>query len=284
MTEQALFQLGIDLEAPRNAQTEGHISTTNGSVCAHRPQEPRDLDLRTPAPDQGDPYHADEPRLAVDAIVLDIDDTLYLERDYVRSGFDAVDRWARHELGIEDFGPRAWAWFEAGQRDTIFDQVLRDCGRPADDAVVTELVARYRTHSPSISLVPDARAALERWTGTVEMAAVTDGPVSSQQAKSRALELDRWIAPVVYTAELGHGLGKPHPAAFELVQESLGVDGKRCVYVADNPAKDFEGPKALGWRTVRVRRHLGLHADAPSGSDVDHEVTSLDELDQLLAR
>jgi S-adenosylmethionine decarboxylase len=42
MTEQALFQLGIDLEAPSNAQTEGYISTTNGSVCAHRPEEPRD--------------------------------------------------------------------------------------------------------------------------------------------------------------------------------------------------------------------------------------------------
>ncbi len=46
MTERALFQLGIDLEAPRsipsNAQTEGFISTTNGSVCAYIPEEPKD--------------------------------------------------------------------------------------------------------------------------------------------------------------------------------------------------------------------------------------------------
>lgn len=220
--------------------------------------------------------------IEIDALVLDIDDTLYLERDYVRSGFDAVDRWARHELGIEDFGPRAWASFEAGHRATIFDEVLKDCGHPTNDAVVTELVARYRTHAPSISLAPDAEAALDRWSGAVEIAAITDGPVSSQQAKSRALELDRWIAPVIFTADLGHGRGKPHPAAFELVQQSLGVNGKRCVYVADNPAKDFEAPKALGWRTVRVRRHLGLHAEAASGSDVDHEITTLDQLDRFL--
>lgn len=238
------------------------------------------IDLRAAT---GVPSEAAASRLEVDAIVLDIDDTLYLERDYVRSGFDAVDRWARHELGIEDFGPQAWASFEAGHRETIFDEVLKNCGRANDDAVVTELVARYRTHAPSISLAPDAHAALDRWSGAVEMAAVTDGPVSSQQAKSRALALDRWIAPVVYTGALGHGRGKPHPAAFELVQESLGVNGKRCVYVADNPAKDFKAPKALGWRTVRVRRHLGLHADANSGSDVDHEVTTLDHLDELLS-
>ena len=42
MTEQALFQLGIDLEAPSSAQTEGYISTTDGSVCAHRPEQPKD--------------------------------------------------------------------------------------------------------------------------------------------------------------------------------------------------------------------------------------------------
>ena len=28
-------------------------------------------------------------------LVFDIDDTLYLERDYVRSGFGAAGRWAR---------------------------------------------------------------------------------------------------------------------------------------------------------------------------------------------
>jgi hypothetical protein len=36
--------------------------------------------------------------------VFDIDDTLYLERDYVRSGFEAVGRWAVKWIQIEDFG------------------------------------------------------------------------------------------------------------------------------------------------------------------------------------
>ena len=46
MTEHALFQLGIDLDAPRsdpgNAQTEGYISTTDGSVCAYTPERAKD--------------------------------------------------------------------------------------------------------------------------------------------------------------------------------------------------------------------------------------------------
>jgi len=218
----------------------------------------------------------------VDAIVLDIDDTLYLERDYVRSGFEAVSRWAQRELGIDDFGARAWAAFEAGARNTIFDDVLTECSARADDAVITELVARYRTHVPSITLATDARHGLDRWYDKAALAAITDGHLSSQQAKAKALGLDAWTSTVVFTASLGPGKGKPDPTAFGVVQDALGVDGKGCVYVADNPAKDFQGPRSLGWRTVRVRRRLGLHAEVASGDDVDHEITNLDQLDAVL--
>jgi putative hydrolase of the HAD superfamily len=54
------------------------------------------------------------------------------------------------------------------------------------------------------------------------------------------------------------------------------------VYVADNPIKDFAGPRRLGWRTVRIRRPGGLHADLPSGDDVEQEIASLDELSERL--
>jgi putative hydrolase of the HAD superfamily len=222
-------------------------------------------------------------KLDVDAIVLDIDDTLYLERDYVRSGFEAVGRYARRELRIDDFAELAWAAFESGTRGTIFDDVLTGCGARSDDALITELVARYRTHTPVIELAADAREGLARWHGTVALAAVTDGPLSSQKAKARALGLAEWTPLVVYTHDLGPGKGKPDPTAFQLVQDEIGVDGKRCVYVADNPAKDFAGPHSLGWRTVRVRRRLGLHADVISGSDVDHEIETLDDLDEVLS-
>jgi putative hydrolase of the HAD superfamily len=221
--------------------------------------------------------------LDVDSIVLDIDDTLYLERDYARSGFIAVDRWAHQELGTDDFGSRAWAAFEAGARGKIFNDVLIACGKRPDDAIVSAMVRCYRTHLPDIALASDARKALDRWHGAVLLAAVTDGPLPSQHAKARALALDRWIPQVVFTAALDEGMSKPHPAAFEMVQDRLGVSSGRCVYIADNPAKDFVAPKQLGWRTVRVRRLWGLHAEAASGADVDHEIVSLDQLELTVA-
>ncbi|MGH9236139.1 MAG: glycosyltransferase [Acidimicrobiales bacterium] len=215
-------------------------------------------------------------------VVLDIDDTLYLERDYVRSGFDAVGAWARAELGVDDLGERAWAAFEAGVRRTIFDEALAGCGIEVTNGVVPRLVEVYRSHSPTIDMLPDARAWLDALAPHVTLAVVTDGPLASQQAKAEALMLTRWADLVVFTESLGPGRGKPHPAAFEQLERELGLSGERCAYVADNPAKDFVAPHRLGWRTVRVRRPGGLHAEVPSGGDVDAEVTSLADLDAAL--
>lgn len=215
-------------------------------------------------------------------VVLDIDDTLYLERDYVRSGFDAVGAWARDELGVDDLGERAWAAFEAGVRRTIFDDALAGCGIEVTHGVVPRMVEVYRAHSPSIDMLPDARAWLDALAPHVTLAVVTDGPLASQQAKAEALMLTRWADLVVFTESLGAGRGKPHPAAFEQLERELGLSGDRCAYVADNPAKDFVAPHRLGWRTVRVRRPGGLHAEVPSGDDVDAEITDFSALDGAL--
>ena len=231
---------------------------------------------------------ADDRRL----VVLDIDDTLYLERDYVRSGFDAVGVWARDELGVDDLGERAWAAFEAGVRRTIFDDALAGAGVEVTPDLVPRLVDVYRmhargsvvrSHAPTIEMLTDARAWIDRLAPHVVLAVVTDGPLASQQAKAEALVLTRWADLVVFTETLGPGRGKPHPAAFEHLERELGVTGEQCAYVADNPAKDFVAPHRLGWRTVRVRRPGGLHAEAPSGDDVDAEITTLGDLDTALA-
>ena len=215
-------------------------------------------------------------------IVFDVDDTLYLERDYVRSGFAAVGAEARSRWGVDDFAERAWLLFESGARGDIFDRVLVESGISPSPEAITALVARYREHPPAIRLLDDARACLERLHGRLALACLTDGPLSCQRAKVVALGLERWLSPVILTAELGTGLGKPHPEGFRRIEAVTGESGATCAYVADNPLKDFAGPRLLGWRTVRIRRPGGLHAELASADDVDEEIESLGELGQRL--
>ena len=61
-----------------------------------------------------------------------------------------------------------------------------------------------------------------------------------------------------------------------------GAAGADCTYVADNPGKDFAGPRSRGWRTVRVRRRLSLHEAIASGPDVDLELADLSDLATML--
>lgn len=216
-------------------------------------------------------------------VVFDLDDTLYLERDYVASGFRAIDMWLQTQVGIAGFFDAAWRAFHNGVRGTIFNHALGELGDQDDPELVGRLVEIYRAHEPQIDLLGDASSCLDELAGNVVLGLITDGPAVSQRAKARALGVGQFIPEMVFTEELGPGLSKPHTMAFELVQRRTSTLGPRCVYVADNPAKDFSGPKRLGWSTVRVRRRDGLHAGVVSGSDVDVEVTDLSDLHVLIA-
>lgn len=217
---------------------------------------------------------------SIRCVVFDVDDTLYLEREYVQSGFRAVGVWAARELGIDAFGERAFAHFEAGARGDIFDRVMVEAGFAGTPGVVRELVRIYREHQPHLELEPDALACLVRLEHRVLLAGLTDGPLESQRAKAAALQLSRWLKPIVFTSALGENFGKPHPRGFQVIEEMLGVSGPDCVYVADNPLKDFDGPASIGWRVIRVRRRHGLHADKVGGPE--QQLPDLSSLPEVL--
>jgi putative hydrolase of the HAD superfamily len=215
--------------------------------------------------------------------VFDIDDTLYLERDYVRSGFEAVGHWAAKWIHIQDFAERCWRRFAAGGRGSIFDEVLCESGRQPARELISALVEVYRTHTPSIALAADASEALNAISRTASVAVVSDGPGASQSRKVEALGLDSFAAPIVLTELYGSEFRKPHPRAFEQVMHRRPASA--YLYVADNPLKDFAAPRQLGWVTVRVRRPSGLHY-AVENTEItpDCEMGDCSRLPEVLAQ
>ena len=86
-------------------------------------------------------------------VVFDMDDTLYLERDYVRSGFHAVSE------QLPDSGrafSRLWEWFETGVRGDTFDRLLKAEPQWATRVTTAALVNVYRSHRPQIELLSPA--------------------------------------------------------------------------------------------------------------------------------
>ena len=145
--------------------------------------------------------------MSIRVIVLDLDDTLYLERDYVVSGFRAVDRWLREVHGSAGFLAPAMEHFAAGRRGDIFDATLTQLGMVPTCGLVKQMIATYRDHAPDIRLLPDAKRLLRHILGRFPVALLTDGYSATQRRKIAVLGLDGWIDPIVCTDEWGEPSG-----------------------------------------------------------------------------
>lgn len=216
-------------------------------------------------------------------VVFDLDDTLYLERDYVASGFRAVGKWCAEQFGIEGIEEQAQALFAEGRRGDIFNVALKQMGVESDIGMLSAMVRVYREHSPHIKLSPDSLECLARLKGQVYLGLLTDGNPLSQRAKIGSLGLQSYFDATVITGEWGTQFFKPHLRGYQYLESKLNMCRNRFVYVADNPSKDFLAPRALGWNAIRVCRPSGLHEHQKCLPDmVRFEVSSLEKIPDLI--
>ncbi len=227
---------------------------------------------------------------ALRVFVFDLDDTLSLESDYIRSGFLHVaaivaETSAYTQAEVFSF---LWTCFENGVTGNTFDLLLKEYPEIADHRTVPQLVNEYRNHKPALSLLGGVEAMLGSLRSTgAHLALVTDGPAASQRAKYQQLGLDRYTEIAVFTDEKGTEFRKPHLWAFETVQSRFSFPPDQFVYIGDNPEKDFAAPRQLGWHTVRVRmpaqRRHAQEAHSPEYAP-DLELVSIPELHEYLLR
>jgi putative hydrolase of the HAD superfamily len=223
-------------------------------------------------------------RWPVHTVVFDLDDTLYPERDYVFSGFNAVGAWLTGRHGKNGFAEQAKALFQQDKRKKIFDEVLLSLDLPSTPETIGELLAVYREHMPKITLYPDADETLKSFTGNFNLGLITDGYAGVQERKINALGLEGRIPQRIITDALGREFWKPSIVPFRQMMSHYPGAAPGFVYVGDNPRKDFIGARQLGWRTLRIQRSGIEHAGyvAASHEAADGEITSLAELVSLI--
>ncbi len=203
----------------------------------------------------------------VKGVIFDLDDTLYSERDYVRSGFRAVSE----ALG-GNYEDKLTGFFIEGKKP--IDELLKElkCEEKKE-----EMLEVYRKHKPQIKLydgVRDTFQALKK--ANVKIGIITDGRPEGQRNKIEALGLD--TDDLIVTDELGgEQFRKPCDIAFRILQNRWRLAPEEIVYVGDNPDKDFQAPDQLGMRSVYFRNSDGLY----SGEVVDNRET-IERIEDLL--
>ncbi|MBU1259560.1 MAG: HAD family hydrolase [Planctomycetes bacterium] len=222
----------------------------------------------------------------INCIAFDMDDTLYDEIDYYKSGFAVVAQTIADDFGLSGRGvfDILWEIFNSGNYKTTLNAAAEKLGVVFDAAYIEKLVKVFREHKPDIKLSPESREVLESLKSRYKLGLITDGYLPAQEYKVKALTLEKFFDYIVYTEKLGREHWKPSPTAFEKLLAEFGVLANQCVYVGDNLKKDFLSPNQMGFKTVRIIRPKRIHlGQAPSKqAQPGYEIDSINKLPDLL--
>ena len=217
------------------------------------------------------------------AVFFDIDDTLYPERDFVFSGYNAVATVLKNEMGVT-FDTANWLKrrFLSGKTAGAFDDLNESLDLGLDPPMLSRLIDIYRFHEPAIKPYDDIPGLLSELSVKWPLGIISDGPAVMQRNKYDKLGLGQFFCEeaVVFTDSLGSNCGKPSLAGFETGSDSLSIDDMPCAYVADNPAKDFLAPNQMGWLTIHVIREHQVHSSRkpPRGGEPAVVIDDVSEL------
>lgn len=191
----------------------------------------------------------------IKAIIFDLDDTLFPEKEYILSAFKIVGVYISEKCNVpnkvvDDLIKSLFL----ESHDKVFDRLLED--NRFSKLSVKELIQVYRNHFPDIKLFNEVKKVLtDLKVKGYKLGLITDGYRKSQKNKILSLGLNKYFDEIILTDELGKEYWKPNPRAFKIMKEKLNVKYRQMVYVGDNPQKDFFISNVFPIKTIRVYRN-----------------------------
>ena len=201
-------------------------------------------------------------------VVFDLDDTLFRERDFCRSGFHFLcDPNAYRAIDTDDY-PSQDQLASLEKRmdealskrenpfshfDSFFSPIALNKGSAWD---LQRHIDAYRSHLPSrLNFAGGVEDTLIRLAAQgIKMALITDGRSKTQRNKIKALGLDRFLAPELILISEETGCDKHSKDMFATVVRYF-PEARCFYYVGDNPEKDFYWPNLLGWTSIQAPYH-----------------------------
>ena len=192
-----------------------------------------------------------EGKSQIKGVIFDLDDTLYSEKEYIRSGYKAVSDY----LG-GGYEGKLWCNFEAGK--PAIDELLKELGKDNEKDAVLNI---YRSHKPDIHLYDGVAEMIETLKNKgIKVGIVTDGRPEGQRNKLEVLGLEEKVDDVIITDELGGTqFRKPSDIAFRIMTTRWRLNPADVIYVGDNPTKDFQACRQLGMKGLWFKNEDGLY-------------------------
>jgi putative hydrolase of the HAD superfamily len=220
----------------------------------------------------------------IKALIFDLDDTLYYEKEYVLGAFKEVAYYLGNKYGKneEKLYIRMKEILEALGRGKIFNIICEENNFNED---IKQLVNIYRNSKPKLELYDDSKEFLS-WARKqgYKLGIITDGCSKVQWNKIKGLDIEGLVDKIIVTDDLGKGFWKPHEKSYLDIMKWFNVVKNECIYIGDNPNKDFIGAKGIGIKTIRIIRERGDHIKTFLGEEyeADSNIMNLLELKEAL--
>lgn len=194
-------------------------------------------------------------------LLLDLDDTLFEEKDYVKSGFHFIADYLQdqHKINAKTNYALMLELLEKNGRGRIFNDILQHNNLPDTPTAVKNLVDIYRHHSPNIHLYDGVEACLKTLAKHCKLTLVTNGLKVMQENKVNALKIKDYFQDILYCDAMG--APKPAPLALLTAISNMGAPRAECLMVGDNPETDGAAAKAAHVSFVRVKSGRFAHID-----------------------
>lgn len=188
---------------------------------------------------------------SIKGVIFDLDDTLYSEKEYIRSGFNKISK----VLKKKEAEDTLWSFFEKGR--PAIDEYVKENNI---EYMKAQLLEVYRNHIPDIHLYKGIREVLDSLRKReIKVGIITDGRPESQRRKLAALGLQN--IETIITDELGgEQFRKPCDIAFRIMLTRWKLNPQDVVYVGDNPTKDFQAPEQLGMKWLWFENEDGIYS------------------------
>ena len=211
-------------------------------------------------------------------LIFDLDDTLYPEIEYVKSGFKAVSVYLSkaHNINSNLIYDDMMLHLTNEGRGLIFNNVLKkiNCFSASE---VKKCISVYRNHNPRIKIFKEANRCLNRFNDYKKYI-ITDGNVIVQRKKINSLNIKQRFIKTIPTYQYGRKYSKPSTLCFKKIIKWENCKFSSLIYVGDNPNKDFINIKKEGINTIRVLTGPFRNTFLDKEFEADYMIKSLDEL------
>ena len=192
--------------------------------------------------------------------VFDLDDTLYLEREFQYSAFRSIAGQVKELTGIDCLDEMIRL---SGSGENVFEWLESSFGAGFASITTAGLLHHYRHHQPSISLARGAAIFLQQLTAmNLPMGIITDGRSITQRNKLKALGIETRFSEIIISEEFGSA--KPDPRNYSYFMKRY--PSGDFYFFGDNTARDFQAPLSFGWNCYCIKNN-GHHIHPQTFND-----------------